>query len=91
MIISGTSEEEYWSRGVHELIKTVMQKDCKYSVVPEPAAHATILIGQLCRHMFKLRFYGSSVSAAYDEGDNTIVDAAKVVAEFEKHKPDGFG
>jgi len=91
LIISGTSDEEYWSRGVHELIKTGMLKDCRYCVVPEPAAHATIIIGQLGRHVFKLRFYGSSVSAAYDEGVNAIVDAAKVVAEFEKHKPDGFG
>lgn len=91
LIISGTSDEEYWSRGVHELIKTGMLKDCRYCVVPEPAAHATIIIGQLGRHVFKLRFHGSSVSAAYDEGVNAIVDAAKVVAEFEKHKPDGFG
>ena len=91
LIISGTSDEEYWSRGVHELIKTGMLKDCRYCVVPEPAAHATIIIGQLGRHVFKLRFYGSAVSAAYDEGVNAIVDAAKVVAEFEKHKPDGFG
>jgi acetylornithine deacetylase/succinyl-diaminopimelate desuccinylase-like protein len=91
LIISGTSDEEYWSRGVHELIKTGMLKNCRYCVVPEPAAHATIIIGQLGRHVFKLRFYGSSVSAAYDEGINAIVDAAKVVAEFEKHKPDGFG
>jgi len=91
LIVSGTSDEEYWSRGVHELIKTGMLKDCRYCVVPEPAAHATILIGQLGRHVFKLRFYGSSVSAAYDEGINAIVDAAKVVAEFEKHKPEGFG
>ena len=91
LIISGTSDEEYWSRGVHELIKTGMLKNCRYCVVPEPAAHATIIIGQLGRHVFKLRFYGSSVSAAYDEGINAIVDAAKVVAGFEKHKPDGFG
>ena len=91
LIISGTSDEEYWSRGVHELIKTGMLKDCRYCVVPEPAAHATIIIGQLGRHVLKLRFHGSSVSAAYDEGINAIVDAAKVVAEFEKHKPDGFG
>lgn len=91
LIVSGTSDEEYWSRGVHELIKTGMLRDCRYCVVPEPAAHATIIIGQLGRHVFKLRFHGSSVSAAYDEGVNAIVDAAKVVAEFEKHKPDGFG
>ena len=91
LIVSGTSDEEYWSRGVHELIKTGMLKDCRYCMVPEPAAQATILIGQLGRHVFKLRFYGSSVSAAYDEGVNAIVDASKAVAEFERHKPDGFG
>jgi acetylornithine deacetylase/succinyl-diaminopimelate desuccinylase-like protein len=91
LIVSGTSDEEYWSRGVHELIKTGMLMDCRYCVVPEPAAHATLLIGQRGRHVFKLRFYGSSVSAAYDEGVNAIVDAAKAVAEFERHKPDGFG
>ncbi len=91
LIVSGTSDEEYWSRGAHELIKTGILKDCKYCIVPEPADHATILIGQRGRHVFKLRFYGSSVSAAYDEGVNAVVDASKVVAEFEKHKPDGFG
>ncbi len=59
LIISGTSDEEYWSRGTHELINSGIIKDCDYCIVPEPAAHATILI--------------------------------KVIAEFEKHKPDGFG
>lgn len=91
LIISGTSDEEYWSRGAHQLIKSVILKDCKYCIVPEPADHATILIGQRGRHVFKLRFYGSSISAAYDEGINAVVDASKVVAEFEKQKPDGFG
>ena len=91
LIISGTSDEEYWSRGVHELINTGILEDCKYCIVPEPADHATILIGQRGRHVFKLRFYGSSVSAAYDKGVNAVVDASKVVAEFEKHKPKGFG
>ncbi len=91
LIVSGTSDEEYWSRGVHELIKTGILRDCKYCLVPEPSDYATILIGQNGRHVFKLRFYGSSVSAAYDEGINAIVDASKVIAEFEKHKPDGFG
>ena len=91
LIVSGTSDEEYWSRGVHELIKTGILKDCKYCIVPEPSSYAAILIGQNGRHVFKLRFYGSSVSAAYDEGINAIVDASKVIAEFEKHKPKGFG
>lgn len=91
LIVSGTSDEEYWSRGAHELIKSGILEGCEYCIVPEPADHATILIGQRGRHVFKLRFYGSSISAAYDEGINAVVDAAKVVAEFEKHKPDGFG
>ena len=91
LIVSGTSDEEYWSRGVHELIEAGMLEDCRYCMVPEPAPHATILIGQRGRHVFKLRFYGSSVSAAYDEGVNAVVDAAKTVAAFERHKPDGFG
>jgi len=91
LIVSGTSDEEYWSRGAHALIKSGILKGCEYCIVPEPADHATILIGQRGRHVFKLRFYGSSVSAAYDEGVNAVVDAAKVVASFEKHKPDGFG
>ncbi len=91
LIISGTSDEEYWSRGAHALIDSGLLKDVDYCIVPEPARVATILIGQRGRHVFKLRFYGSSVSAAYDRGVNAVVDASKVVAEFEKHKPDGFG
>jgi acetylornithine deacetylase/succinyl-diaminopimelate desuccinylase-like protein len=91
LIISGTSDEEYWSRGAHELIKSGILNDCRYNIVPEPANHASIIIGHLGRHVFKLKFYGSSISAAYDEGINAIVDASKVVTELEKHKPDGFG
>ncbi len=91
LIICGTSDEEYWSRGAHELVNSGLLEGVEYNIVPEPADHATILIGQRGRHVFKLRFYGSSVSAAYDLGINSVVDASKVVAEFEKHKPDGFG
>lgn len=91
LIVSGTSDEEYWSRGAHALVNSGLLGSVKYNIVPEPADHSTIIIGQRGRHVFKLRFYGSSVSAAYDEGVNAVVDASKVVAEFEKHKPDGFG
>lgn len=91
LIISGTTDEEYWSRGVHQLIKSGVLKGCNYNIVPEPADQGTIIIGQRGRHVFKLRFYGESVSAAYDKGINTIVDASKVVTELEKHKLDGFG
>lgn len=88
LIVSGTSDEEYWSRGVHELIKTGILKDCRYCIVPEPANHASIIIGQRGRHVFTLRFRGQSVSAAYDEGVNALVDAAKVVVGLETLKPE---
>jgi len=91
LIISGTSDEEYWSRGAHALIDSGIIKDCEYCIVPEPAAHATILIGERGRHVFTIRFTGKSISAAYDRGINALVDASRVIAEFEKHKPDGFG
>lgn len=91
LIISGTSDEEYWSRGAHALVNSGLLDGVEFNIVPEPADHATIIIGQRGRHVFKLRFYGSSVSAAYDLGINSVVDASKVVAEFEKHKPDGYG
>jgi succinyl-diaminopimelate desuccinylase len=91
LIISGTSDEEYWSRGAHALIDSGIIKDCDYCIVPEPAAHATILIGERGRHVFTIRFNGKSISAAYDRGINAVVDASRVIAEFEKHKPNGFG
>ena len=91
LIISGTSDEEYWSRGAHALINSGMLKDVDFCIVPEPAAHATILIGERGRHVFKIRFYGKSISAAYDQGINAVVDVSRVITEFEKHKPDGFG
>jgi acetylornithine deacetylase/succinyl-diaminopimelate desuccinylase-like protein len=91
LIISGTSDEEYWSRGAHALIDSGIIKDCDYCIVPEPAAHATILIGERGRHVFIIRFIGKSISAAYDRGINAVVDASRVIAEFEKHKPNGFG
>ena len=91
LIVSGTSDEEYWSRGAHELIRTGLLKDCGYCIVPEPAAHATLIVGQRGRHVFTIRFRGQSVSAAYDEGVNALVDAAKVVSELENLKPDAMG
>jgi succinyl-diaminopimelate desuccinylase len=91
LLISGTSDEEYWSRGVHELINAGLLEGCDFCIVPEPADHGTIIIGQRGRHVFKLRFYGTSVSAAYDEGVNALVDASKVVMSLEKLKPDKLG
>lgn len=91
LIVSGTSDEEYWSRGVHELIKSGMLDDVDYCLVAEPTSKASIIVGQRGRHVIKIRFYGSSVSAAYDEGVNALVDAAKVVNNLESLKPDSLG
>jgi len=91
LLVSGTSDEEYWSRGAHRLIKSGLLRGCDYCIVPEPASHASIIVGQRGRHVFTLRFRGRSVSAAYDEGVNALVDAARVVAELERLKPDGLG
>jgi acetylornithine deacetylase/succinyl-diaminopimelate desuccinylase-like protein len=91
LIVTGTSDEEYWSRGVHELIKAGLLESCDYCLVPEPADHGTLIIGQRGRHVIKIRFKGSSVSAAYDEGINALVDASKIVVGLEKLKPDKLG
>jgi acetylornithine deacetylase/succinyl-diaminopimelate desuccinylase-like protein len=68
-----------------------MLRGCSYCIVPEPADRASIIVGQRGRHVFKLRLRGRSVSAAYDKGVNALVDAARVVAELERLKPDALG
>ena len=82
VLVSATSDEEYWSRGAHELIKHGYLKDCDYCMVPEPSAHGTLTIGQRGRHVYKLRFHGKTVSAAYDSGVNAVVDAARAVSRI---------
>jgi acetylornithine deacetylase/succinyl-diaminopimelate desuccinylase-like protein len=77
LIVSGTSDEENWSRGAHALINGGYLKGCKYCLVPEPAAAGTLTIGERGRHVFHLAFHGESVSAAYDKGVNAVVDASK--------------
>ena len=76
LIVSGTSDEENWSRGAHALIKSAYLKGCNYCLVPEPSAIGTLTIGERGRHVFHLTFHGESVSAAYDKGVNAIVDAS---------------
>ena len=80
VLVSATSDEENWSRGAHELIRSGLLKDCSFCMVPEPTAPATLTIGQRGRHVFHLTFHGKTVSAAYDSGVNAVVDAAKVVS-----------
>jgi acetylornithine deacetylase/succinyl-diaminopimelate desuccinylase-like protein len=77
LLVSGTSDEENWSRGAHALIKAGYLKDCKYCLVPEPSSKGTLTIGQRGRHVFHLVFKGRSTSAAYGGGINAIEDASK--------------
>ena len=77
LIVSGTSDEENWSRGAHALIKGGYLKGCDYCLVPEPSAAETLTIGERGRHVFHLTFHGESVSAAYDKGVNAVVDASR--------------
>ena len=79
LIVSGTTDEEHWSRGAHALIKNGYLKGCKYCLVPEPSAKGTLTIGERGRHVFHLKFHGQAVSAAYTGGVNAVVDASRAV------------
>ena len=91
VLVTATSDEEYWSRGAHELIKQGYLKDCDYCMVPEPAALGTLTIGQRGRHVFTLRVHGKTVSAAYNSGVNDVVDAARVVSRLGDITPEQLG
>jgi succinyl-diaminopimelate desuccinylase len=79
LIVSGTTDEENWSRGAHELIKSGVLKGCEYCLVPEPNNFGTLTIGERGRHVFHLRFHGHAISAAYGGGVNAVLEAAKAV------------
>jgi len=91
VLVTATSDEEYWSRGAHELIKQGYLKDCDYCMVPEPAAPDTLTIGQRGRHVFTIKFHGRTASAAYDSGVNAVVDAARVVSRLGDITPEQLG
>lgn len=80
LIVSATTDEENWSRGAHEVIKTGLLENCHYCLVPEPSFPANLTVGQRGRHVFHLQFHGKTVHAAYTGGVNAVVDAAKVAA-----------
>ncbi|MCA9964707.1 MAG: M20/M25/M40 family metallo-hydrolase [Anaerolineales bacterium] len=80
LIVAATTDEENWSRGAHEVIKTGLLANCAYCLVPEPSNAASLTVGQRGRHVFHLQFYGKTVHAAYGSGVNAVVDAAKVAA-----------
>jgi acetylornithine deacetylase/succinyl-diaminopimelate desuccinylase-like protein len=84
LIVSGTTDEENWSRGAHALIKSGLLDGCQYCLIAEPSFPATLTIGARGRHVFHLTFRGQTSHAAYgDQGINAVVDAAKAIAYLE--------
>ncbi len=84
LLVSATTDEENWSRGAHALIASGLLEGCQYCLIPEPSAPATLTIGARGRHVFDLTFRGQTSHAAYGEGINAVVDAARVVARLEE-------
>ena len=80
LYVSGTTDEENWSRGAHAIIGTGLLEGCQGCLIPEPSARANLTVGARGRHVFHLTFHGRTAHAAYDEGINAVADAAKVVA-----------
>ncbi|MFW6109629.1 MAG: M20 family metallopeptidase, partial [archaeon] len=90
VLVSATTDEENWSRGIHELIKNGVLKDVDYCIVPEQSSPGTITIGQLGRHVFHIDFYGKAVHAVFEGGINAVTDASRVALEIEKIKDLGY-
>jgi acetylornithine deacetylase/succinyl-diaminopimelate desuccinylase-like protein len=84
LIVSATTDEENWSRGAHALIKSGLLDGCQYCLIPEPSFPVTLTVGARGRHVFHLTLRGQASHAAYDEGINAIVYAARVVASLEE-------
>lgn len=83
LLITATSDEENWSRGAHAIINGGYLHGCIGNLVPEPANAGTLTVGQRGRHVFRIRFYGKTVHAAFGGGINAAADAARVVAALE--------
>jgi succinyl-diaminopimelate desuccinylase len=84
LIISATSDEENWSRGAHALIRSGLLEGCQLCLIPEPAFPATLAVGARGRHVFRLTLRGQASHAAYGEGINAVLDAARVVARLDE-------
>ncbi|MBU6333888.1 MAG: M20/M25/M40 family metallo-hydrolase [Chloroflexi bacterium] len=80
LIVSGTSDEENWSRGAHALLDSGLLARCGACLVPEPSATGTLTIGQRGRHVFRIRLHGQSMHAAFGRGINAVSDAARIAA-----------
>jgi len=85
LVVSGTTDEENWSRGAHALINSGLLDGCRYCLIPEPSFPATLTVGARGRHVFHLTFRGQTSHAAYDDqGINAVMDAAKAIAGLEE-------
>jgi succinyl-diaminopimelate desuccinylase len=94
LLVSATTDEENWSRGAHALIHSGLLEGCRWCLIPEPSLPASVAVGARGRHVFRLTFRGQASHAAYGEGGNAVVDAARVVArldEIELGYDDRFG
>jgi len=83
LVISGTTDEENWSRGAHALINSGLLKGCEYCLIPEPSFPAMLTVGARGRHVFHLTFRGQASHAAYNAGINAVLDAARVVVSLD--------
>ena len=86
LYIVATTDEENWSRGAHEVIKSGLLKECICGLNSEPTARGEVRIGQRGRHVFHLTLKGKTIQASYDhdEGINAVVDAAKLVTALDE-------
>ncbi len=90
LLVSATTDEENWSRGIHTLIEKGILEDVDYCIVPEQSITGTITVGQLGRHVFHIDFYGKAVHAVFEGGINAVTDASRVALEVEKIKDLGY-
>ncbi len=93
LYVVATTDEENWSRGAHEVIKSGLLMDCICGLNPEPTARREVRIGQRGRHVFHLTLKGKTIQASYDhdEGINAVVDAAKLVTALDQVPQQALG
>ena len=80
--VAATTDEENWSRGAHAVIDYAIRQGglletCRYCLIPEPLDAGTLIVGARGRHVFHAAFQGKTVHAAFSNGVNAAVDAAK--------------
>ena len=93
LYIVATTDEENWSRGAHEVIKSELLNRCICGLNPEPTARGEVRVGQRGRHVFHLTLKGKTIQASYDHDDgiNAVVDAAKLVTALDQIPQEALG